>query len=97
MRRAVFETVPVQYQERFKIEAALNCFCSRSGYRQRHTVIHNLSHVLKESKRGLFEGLKSRWKMSREVFLVLFDLHVFEGWRTNAAPEQPVVEYDLFE
>jgi len=97
MRRDVFECVPSQYQARYKIEAALNCFCSRSGYRQRHTVIHNLSHVLKESKRGLFEGLKSRWKMSREVFLVLFDLHVFEGWRTDAAPEQPVVEYDLFE
>ncbi|HEX7151944.1 MAG TPA: glycosyltransferase family 2 protein [Thermoanaerobaculia bacterium] len=97
MRRAVFETVPVQYQSHYKIEAALNCFCSRAGYRQQHTVIYDLSHVLKESKRGLREGLASRWDMSREVFLLLFDLYVFETWRWTPPAELPVAEYDLFE
>lgn len=98
MKREVFDSVPVQYQARYKIEAALNCFCSRSGFRQRHTIIHNLNHVLKETKRGLFEGLRSRGKMMREVTLVLFDLHIFETWRTTAVPEEvPVAEYDLFE
>ncbi len=97
MRREVFETVPSQYQARYKVEAALNCFCSRSGYRQRHTVIHNLNHVIKESKRGLLDGLVSRSEMMREVFLVLLDLHVFETWRTTPADKEPVPEYDLFE
>jgi glycosyltransferase involved in cell wall biosynthesis len=102
MRRQVFETVPVQYQERYKIEAALNCFCSRSGYRQRHTVIRNLNHVLKESKRGLIDGLRSRGKMMREVGLVLLDLHVAESWRWSAPPAEtpvaePMAEYDVFE
>jgi glycosyltransferase involved in cell wall biosynthesis len=97
MRREVFETVPPQYQARYKVEAALNCFCSRSGYRQRHTVIHNLNHVIKESKRGLLDGLVSRGEMMREVFFVLLDLHVFETWRTTPADEEPVPEYDLFE
>jgi glycosyltransferase involved in cell wall biosynthesis len=98
MRRDVFETVPPQYQETFKIEAALNCFCSRNGYRQRHTVIRNLGHITKEVKRGFSEGLKSRWQMSREVFLLLFELHVFETWRWAPQDEPPVaVEYDLFE
>jgi glycosyltransferase involved in cell wall biosynthesis len=98
MRREVFDTVPAQYQETFKIEAALNCFCSRNGYRQRHTVIRNLGHVVKEVKRGLAPGLRSRWEMSREVFLLLFELHVFETWRWTAQDEPPIaVEYDLFE
>lgn len=97
MRREVFDTVPLQYQARYKIEAALNCFCSRSGYRQRHTVIHNLSHVIKESKRGVRHGLVSRGRMMREVFFVLLDLHVFESWRTTSPDEEPVPEYDLFE
>jgi len=98
MRREVFDTVPAQYQETFKIEAALNCFCSRNGYRQRHTVIRNLGHVVKEVKRGLAPGLRSRWEMSREVFLLLFELHVFETWRWTVQDEPPVaVEYDLFE
>jgi glycosyltransferase involved in cell wall biosynthesis len=102
MRRKVFETVPVRYQERYKIEAALNCFCSRSGYRQRHTVIRNLNHVLKESKRGLIDGLRSRGRMMREVGLVLIDLHVAEPWRWSSRPAEtpaaePMVEYDVFE
>ena len=98
MRRKVFETVPPQYQSHYKIEAALNYFCARAGYRQQETVIYNLDHVIKESKRGLADGLQARWKMSREVFLLLFDLYVFETWRWAEPGELPVAEeYDLFE
>jgi len=97
IRREVFDVVPAQYQERFKIEAALNCFCSRSGYRQQHTVIRDLGHVIKESKRGVVNGLMARWDMSREVFLLLFDLYLFETWRWSAPEEMPVTEFELFE
>lgn len=98
MRRAVWETVPVRYQERFKIELALNFFCSRAGYRQRQTVIYRLGHLIKETKRGLFTGLTSRWQMTREVSLLHFDLYVFEMWRSDVEHEPvPVAEYDLFE
>ncbi len=98
MRREVFEKVPPQYQAHFKIEAALNCFCSRAGYRQDHTIIYDLGHVTKESKRGLSDGLRSRWRMSREVFLLLFDLYVFETWRWAPPPEKlPVPELELFD
>lgn len=98
MRRRVWETVPVRYQERFKIEAALNFFCSRARYRQQQTVIYDLGHLIKESKRGLFPGLTARWEMSREVFLLHWDLYLFEMWRSDVEHEPlPVAEYDLFE
>ena len=98
MRRSVWETVPLRYQERFKIEAALNFFCSRAGFRQQQTIIYNLGHLIKENKRGLFPGLTARWEMSREVFLLHWDLYLFEMWRSDAEPEAlPVTEYDLFE
>lgn len=97
MRRAVFETVPNQYQSHYKIEAALNRFCGQAGYRQKATVIYGLDHVIKESKRGLTDGLHQRWRMSREVVLCLFDLYVFETWRWAEPTELPVAEYDLFE
>jgi glycosyltransferase involved in cell wall biosynthesis len=97
MRRQVFETVPPQYQSHYKIEAALNCFCSRAGYRQEQTIIYGLQHVIKESKMGLADGLYARWKMSREVVLLLFDLYVFETWRWTKPGELPAAEYDLFE
>jgi glycosyltransferase involved in cell wall biosynthesis len=97
MRKEVFETVPPQYQAKFKIEAALNCFCARAGYRQMQTIIYGLGHVTKESKRGLIDGLQARWHMSREVFLLLFDLYVFETWRWMPPAELPVAEYEVFE
>ncbi len=98
MKREVFDQVPVQYQAHYKIEAALNCFCSRAGFRQQHTIIYDLGHLVKESKRGLADGLRSRWDMSREVFLLLFDLYVFETWRWTVPEESsPVAEFDLFE
>jgi glycosyltransferase involved in cell wall biosynthesis len=98
MRRTVWETVPLRYQERFKIEAALNFFCSRAGYRQRQTVVYNLGHVIKESKRGLIDGLASRWDMTREVFLLHFDLYLFAAWRWDEEPsEMRTAEYDVFE
>ena len=99
MRREVWDTVPVRYQERFKIEAALNFFCSQAGYRQRQTIIHNVGHLIKENKRGLFPGLTSRWEMTREVFLLHFDLYVFATWTSDLAEQQSPLpaEYDLFE
>jgi len=97
MRKEVFETVPPQYQANFKIEAALNCFCARAGYRQEQTIIHGLGHVIKESKRGLMDGLQARWDMTSEVFLLLFDLYVFETWRWTPPVELPVAEYEVFE
>ena len=98
MKRKVFEVVPPQYQAKFKIEAALNCFCSRAVFRQQHTIIYELGHVIKESKRGLADGLRARWEMSSEVFLLLFDLYVFETWRWSVHEEEPqVAELDLYE
>jgi glycosyltransferase involved in cell wall biosynthesis len=97
MRREVWETVPLRYQERFKIEAALNFFCSRAGFRQQQTVIYNLGHVIKEHKRGLIDGVLSRWDMTREVFLLHFDLYFFQTWRWSQERELPLAEYDLFE
>ena len=97
MKREVFERVPPQYQERFKIEAALNCFCSRAGFRQQHTIIYDLRHVTKESKRGLADGLVARWDMSSEVFLLLFGLYVFETWRWTPQEELPGAEIEVFE
>ena len=99
MRREVWDTVPLRYQDRFKIEASLNFFCSRAGFRQRQTIIHNLGHLIKENKRGLMRGLSGRWDMVREVFLLHWDLYVFETWRSDVAEPAPLpaAEYDLFE
>jgi hypothetical protein len=35
--------------------------------------------------------------MSREVFLLLFDLYVFETWKWAPRGELPVAEWELFD
>lgn len=97
MRREVFAAVPLQYMERFKIEAALNHFCKRTGRITFNTVVHDLGHVTKESKRGFAAGLGSRWRMSREVTIVLIDLYLFQSWRWLSVSERPQSDYELFE
>ena len=97
MRRAVFETVPPKYQARYKIETALNCFCSKAGLRQQQTIIYGLDHLKKENKMGFFPGVQARVMMYREVGLLLFDLYVFETWRWAPETKLPVAEYDVFE
>lgn len=98
MKRAVWDTVPLRYQERFKIEAALNFFCSRAGFRQQQTVVYDLGHLIKEGKRGLLPGLSARGDMIQEVFFLHWDLYIFETWRSDVEQDAlPAAEYDLFE
>lgn len=97
MRREVFHSVPVVYMERFKIELALNYFSAKSGFRQKNTVVRDLGHVIKEQKRGVTDGLASRWSMSREVTLLHFDLYLFQSWRWLTPAQRPPVEYETWE
>ncbi len=97
MKRSVFETVPPKYQAKYKIEAALNCFCSKARFRQQQTIIDGLDHVKKEWKMGFIPGVQARVVMYREIGLLLFDLYVFETWRWAPRTKLPVAEYDVFE
>ena len=95
MHRGLFETVPIQFMSRFKIEAALNYFCEQGGYVQKNTVIHGLGHVIKENKRGFSSGLAARWTMSFEVSLLLIDLYMVGSWRWTEFVDQPVPDYEI--
>lgn len=97
MRREVFDCVPSQYKEGFKIEEALNFFCSRTGFTQFNTVIYGLGHVIKEHKRGLLRGFVSRWDMIQEVSFLHLDLYLFQTWRRPAGEPLHGIEYELFE
>jgi glycosyltransferase involved in cell wall biosynthesis len=99
MRREVWSAVPLAYKERFKIELALNYFCRLAGFRQKNTVIHALGHVRKEAKRGFPRGFAARFAMTREVFLLHFDLYFFQTWRWSIGRDAliPIQDYELSE
>jgi len=98
-RRSVWDVVPSNYKDRFKVELALNYFCRLSDLRARTTVIRDLGHVKKESKRGVRRGLEARLRMIREVVLLHMDLYLLQDWRLTLRAEAvaPIPEYDLFE
>ncbi len=52
---------------RFGIEVALTRQAQRSGMRVRQVILDQLTHVMKEEKRGFWKGLRDRLKMYWEI------------------------------
>jgi glycosyltransferase involved in cell wall biosynthesis len=68
LRREIFEAVPESHREGFAIETGLNWACGELGMRTTTIVMHNLKHLVKEKKRGLWRGMKARVRMFAAVF-----------------------------
>jgi hypothetical protein len=74
LRREIFEAVPETHLKGFAIETALNWACRELGKCTTTIVLHNLKHLVKEKKRGLWRGLQARNRMFLEVFKAYMDL-----------------------
>ena len=70
LHRSLWDCVPRTYKKNFQIEIALNFFAKRTGRRMGFTVLHGLSQIIKEKKRGLWLGLWQRLLMIRDILLV---------------------------
>lgn len=68
LRREIFEAVPDEYLKGFTVETALNWTCCQLGMGIGTVVMHDLRHVVKERKRGLRNGMRSRYRMFEAVF-----------------------------
>jgi glycosyltransferase involved in cell wall biosynthesis len=73
LTKALWDRVPRIYKKNFQIEIALNFFTKHLGQRMGFTVVHGLSQVIKEKKRGVWLGLWQRLLMCKDVVLI--------GWR----------------
>jgi glycosyltransferase involved in cell wall biosynthesis len=73
LTKALWYRVPRTYKKNFQIEIALNFFAKHLGQHMGFTVIHGLSQVIKEKKRGFWLGFWQRLLMSKDVALI--------GWR----------------
>jgi glycosyltransferase involved in cell wall biosynthesis len=98
LRRAIFEAVPESHREGFAIETGLNWACEELGMRTTTLVMHNLKHLVKEKKRGVWRGMKARVRMFAAVFGAYLVLRFKRpGLRHAAAPIfQPELEYINF-
>ena len=86
MRRAVFETVPravpVALQDRGGAELLLRARRATASSRRSSTASITCS---RNRSAACATACSARWRMSREVVLLLFDLYVFETWRWTRA------------
>jgi glycosyltransferase involved in cell wall biosynthesis len=73
LTKTLWNRVPRTYKKNFQIEIALNFFAKHLGQRMGFTVVHGLSHVIKEKKRGFWLGLWQRLLMIYDIVLI--------GWR----------------
>ncbi len=75
LRRALWDRVPPGYKRNFQIEIALNFFAKQDGHRMGFTVVHGLTQVIKERKRGLVPGLGQRLAMIGDILLVSWRIY----------------------
>ena len=75
LRKALWDHVPPDYKRNFQIEIALNFFAKQLGQPMGFTVVHGLSQVIKERKRGLLPGLWQRCAMIRDIVVVSWRIY----------------------
>jgi glycosyltransferase involved in cell wall biosynthesis len=95
LRREVFEAVPESHREGFAIETGLNWACHELGMRTTTIVMHNLKHLVKEKKRGLWRGLKARVRMFAAVFGAYLVLRFKRPGLRHAAASPPLFQPEL--
>ncbi|MEX2148994.1 MAG: glycosyltransferase family 2 protein [Steroidobacteraceae bacterium] len=97
LTRALWNHVPPTYKKNFQIEIALNFFAKQLGQKMGFTVVHGLSQVIKETKRGVWLGLWQRLLMIRDIVLIGWRLYVVLGLqplvdKPLAQPELPEIK-----
>ncbi len=66
MTRSIWEQVPAEYKQGFRIEAGLNHVASLEGNRWGYKKF-SYYQTLKEKKYGFIKGTLLRWKMNADV------------------------------
>lgn len=95
LRRQVFEAVPESHREGFAIETGLNWACEELGMRTTTLVMHNLRHLVKEKKRGVWRGMKARVRMFAAVFGAYLVLRFKPPGLRRDASGQPIFQPEL--
>ncbi|PRX33630.1 glycosyl transferase family 2 [Orenia metallireducens] len=67
VRRRILDDIPDLDMTRFGVEMALTQHIKGNNIRLKEVVLEDLSHVMKEEKRGFIKGFMSRLKMYWEI------------------------------
>lgn len=67
IRRDLLRSVPSLAESRYGVEVAITDHARRHRWRTRDVSLRGVSQVMKEEKRGWWQGQKVRWTMYREI------------------------------
>ncbi|MGH8196948.1 MAG: glycosyltransferase family 2 protein [Steroidobacteraceae bacterium] len=76
LTKTLWNHVPITYKKNFQIEIALNFFAKHLGQRMGFAVLHGLSQIIKERKRGFLPGLGQRLLMIYDIVLISWRIYV---------------------
>lgn len=74
LTKHLWDMLPTRYKDRFRIEAGLNFYAIHHGSGLKYRVFKGISQTVKESKFGLWEGMRRRISMFWEVLAAAWDL-----------------------
>ncbi len=79
LRKELFLKLPSPNGLGYGLEAFLNCWAKRCGWRVKHVVLEGVSHVTKEEKLGIVRALIARSRMYWEIGRALLDSFMTNG------------------
>lgn len=78
LTKRLWQSLPAQYKERFKIEAALNFYAAYAGKGFDYCFFSGVRQTIKEKKYGVWRGFVERIKMMAEITALVFQLQLHE-------------------
>jgi len=73
--RELWNKIPQEYKERFRMETALNFYALHEGKSFRYKYFQGLGQTTKEKKYGFRKGITGRFKMIGDIVSVNWQLH----------------------
>jgi esterase/lipase/glycosyltransferase involved in cell wall biosynthesis len=82
LTRNLWDTLPIFYKNKFRIETGLNLYAKYHGNGYSYNLFKNYFQTLKEEKYGFMKGSINRWKMNFDVSIAFLYFQIFEIPRT---------------
>ncbi len=79
LTKELWRQVPLSCKKDFQIEIAMNYYAKKLGYRMGFCLIPNLTHSIKEKKRGWLLGFFARLRMGWDILKISWQLYIKEN------------------
>jgi len=76
LKREFWEEIPDKYKKDYYIESVLTYFAKKKSLKIKPIILHNVTHLIKEKKHGIWHGIRARAKMFAQMALINIILRI---------------------